>query len=298
MERKITQQEAEKPKISLSGKSEILAQGAEAKIILENGIIIKDRISKSYRHPELDKKIRKQRTKSEIKLLEKASKLICSPVPQKSKEFDRIIMPYIKGKKLSEHLDDFQLKEQKAICREIGNAVANLHKNDIIHGDLTTSNMILVENTHKKFKKQLIELKKLNLPRGKYALFGSAPMGIRGIRQCKDIDVVVDESLWQEYKNKPEWKYQTTKNGVEHLSKGIIEFWHNWLPWYKNVNKFIKNAEVIEGLPFVQLKYIIEWKKLFGREKDKKDLQLIEQYQSENKKNIFFIDFGLGYISD
>ena len=64
MERKITQQEAEKPKISLSGKSEILAQGAEAKIILENGIIIKDRISKSYRHPELDKKIRKQRTKS------------------------------------------------------------------------------------------------------------------------------------------------------------------------------------------------------------------------------------------
>ena len=54
---------------------------------------------------------------------------------------------------------------------------------------------------------------------------------------------------------------------------------------------------MIEGLPFVQLKYIIEWKKLFGREKDKKDLQLIEQYQSENKKNIFFIDFGLGYIS-
>ena len=52
-------------------------------------------------------------------------------------------MSFIDGKKLSEHLDNFKLEEQKEICREIGESVAKLHKNDIIHGDLTTSNMIL-----------------------------------------------------------------------------------------------------------------------------------------------------------
>ncbi len=123
--------------------SKIIQQGAEAKIILKNDLIIKDRISKSYRHRELDKQIRKRRTKSETKLLNKAAKIISSAKPQESKEFDKILMPYIKGKKLSEHLDKFSLKEQKKICKEIGKSIAKLHKNDIIHGDLTTSNMIL-----------------------------------------------------------------------------------------------------------------------------------------------------------
>ena len=123
----------------------LIQQGAEAKIFLDTSknLIIKDRISKSYRHPNLDAQIRKRRTKSETKLLEKASKIINCPVPEKSKSFDKIILPYIQGKKLSEHLDDFTLEKQKEICREIGESVAKLHKNDIIHGDLTTSNMIL-----------------------------------------------------------------------------------------------------------------------------------------------------------
>ncbi len=52
-------------------------------------------------------------------------------------------MPFIDGKKLSEYLDKFQLKKQKEICKKIGESVAKLHDADIIHGDLTTSNMIL-----------------------------------------------------------------------------------------------------------------------------------------------------------
>jgi len=130
--------------------TKIIAQGAEAKIILvnekSNSFIIKDRIKKSYRIPELDKKIRKRRTKSEAKLLEKASKIINSPKPlfQPTKGFSQIKMPYIKGKRLSEHLDNFPLKKQKEICKTIGQEIAKLHDADIIHGDLTTSNMILV----------------------------------------------------------------------------------------------------------------------------------------------------------
>ena len=109
-------------------------------------LIIKDRISKSYRIKELDNKIRKQRTKAEKKLLEKASKIINAPDPFPLKEFNKIEMPFIDGKKLSEHLDLFSLQKQKEICKKIGEQTAKLHDADIIHGDLTTSNMILIEN--------------------------------------------------------------------------------------------------------------------------------------------------------
>ena len=300
-------------------KMKIIQQGAEAKILLDkkNNSVIKDRISKSYRHPELDKQIRKRRTKAEARLLIKANEIINSPIPNETNE-SQIKMPFINGKKLSKHLDKLPLKEQKQIMKLIGNSIAKLHKADIIHGDLTTSNMILVSGEKTDFEKQLEEVKKLNLPLGNYALFGSAPLGVRGIRKCRDIDIIVNEKLWQEYKNKPGWKYEVTKNGIEHLSKGIIELWNNWLPWYPNANKFIKDAEIINRIPFVKIKYFIEWKIKFGREKDKQDVKLIKNYLNKISRHevsgkvstsggregklsnpkVFFIDFGLGYISN
>jgi tRNA A-37 threonylcarbamoyl transferase component Bud32 len=119
--------------------SEIVQQGAEAKIIKQGNLIIKDRISKSYRHPLLDKKIIKQRTKSESKILEKASKLIPVPNSEAISE-NKIKLDFVEGKKLSESLEQLNWKE---ICKIIGNQISILHDNNIIHGDLTTSNMIL-----------------------------------------------------------------------------------------------------------------------------------------------------------
>lgn len=128
-------------------KPKIIQQGAEAKIILSNNFIIKNRTKKSYRISELDDKIRKLRTRSEAKLLDKASKIIPIPgvikVDEKAKE---IRMEFIEGKKLSDYLDNFPLKKQKEICKSVGENTAKLHDADIIHGDLTTSNMILKNN--------------------------------------------------------------------------------------------------------------------------------------------------------
>ena len=130
-------------------KQKLIAQGAEAKIILSKDVVTKDRISKSYRISELDKRIRKSRTKAETKLLIKASEIINSPIPETSKEIHKIKMPFIDGKKLSDYLDKFPLKQQKQICKQIGKDVAKLHDAEIIHGDLTTSNMIYAQNTKK-----------------------------------------------------------------------------------------------------------------------------------------------------
>ena len=128
-------------------KMKLISQGAEAKIFLneKENLIIKNRTPKLYRIPELDKKIIKQRTKAERKLLEKASKIISAPNPLPSKEINIIKMPFVNGKKLSNFLNNFPLKKQKEIMEKAGKSIAELHKNDIIHGDLTTSNMILKE---------------------------------------------------------------------------------------------------------------------------------------------------------
>lgn len=128
----------------------LIQQGAEAKIFLNKKEIIKERIEKGYRIKELDNKIRKQRTKAEKKLLLKSSQLINSPILiEDNKEDYKIKMQYIQGKKLSEFLDKLSLDKQKNICKNIGNLVAKIHENGIIHGDLTTSNMILQEKTNK-----------------------------------------------------------------------------------------------------------------------------------------------------
>jgi len=130
-------------------KLNIIQQGAEANIIKVRYGIIKDRVKKGYRIPELDIKIRTRRTKSEAKLLEKASKLINCPKPflQPSiRNSSKLKMPFIDGKKLSDYLDKFPLKKQKEVCKLIGKSTAKLHDADIIHGDLTTSNMILKTN--------------------------------------------------------------------------------------------------------------------------------------------------------
>ena len=124
----------------------VIQQGAEAKIILNGSKITKDRLPKSYRIPELDKKIRIRRTKSEAKLLDKASKIIKTPKPLEFPQGRILHMEFIDGEKLSDHLDSLELKDQIKIVKKIAESVSKLHKEHIIHGDLTTSNMILKDN--------------------------------------------------------------------------------------------------------------------------------------------------------
>jgi len=128
-------------------KPQTIAQGAEAIISLDKNIILKNRIQKSYRHPILDEKIRKSRTKKEAKLLEKAGKLTKIPQVLKTEKF-KIQMQYIQGERLSETLNTYPKNKQIKIMQQLGKQVAKLHQEDIIHGDLTTSNIILSTNSH------------------------------------------------------------------------------------------------------------------------------------------------------
>jgi Kae1-associated kinase Bud32 len=126
----------------------LIQQGAEAKIFLIRDKIVKDRIPKKYRHPQLDNQIRRRRTKSEAKIINKAlevginvPKLLADPGSGRM-----IHMQYIHGDRLSETLNSYPQEKQFQIMQQLGEQVALLHKNNIIHGDLTTSNTILSQD--------------------------------------------------------------------------------------------------------------------------------------------------------
>ena len=112
--------------------------GAEATISLnKDNNIDKCRIEKSYRIPEIDIPLRVSRTKKEVKILQKLQKIIPVPKIVNVKEFD-IEMEFLDGTQLKKILDS-----KPELAELIGNNLSFMHDSNIIHGDLTTSNMIL-----------------------------------------------------------------------------------------------------------------------------------------------------------
>ncbi|AIF68990.1 O-sialoglycoprotein endopeptidase [Palaeococcus pacificus DY20341] len=134
---------------------ELIKQGAEAKIYLasfeelyfplnDEKVIVKHRISKRYRIKEIDQKLRKERTVREARILYKAKEFGVN-VPR-IYEVDlkdmKIVMEFIEGERLKELLERVPMKERLELCKEVGRQLGKLHESGVVHGDLTTSNMI------------------------------------------------------------------------------------------------------------------------------------------------------------
>lgn len=126
-------------------------------------------------------------------------------------------------------------------------------------------------------------LKDLALPMDDYAIFGSGPMWLRGIRESTDLDIIARGKAW-------EWAKQSgtveikESSGLEcvHFSGKSIEIYSDWYPGEWDINALIDTADVVDGIRFVQLDSVIEWKKRMGREKDARDLVLIDAYLKSN----------------
>jgi len=181
----------------------ILQQGAEAILYKTGNKVIKDRIKKNYRLPEIDEKLRKSRTKREAKLLEKAD-INVPKVLKLDLNNKKIEMEFINGKLLKDCLDD--LKNRNEVCFQIGEEIAKLHSQDIIHGDITTSNMILKEGKvyfidfglgffSKKFEDKAVDLHLLKqaLESKHYKHFKESYENVlKGYQKSKDYKEVLD----------------------------------------------------------------------------------------------------------
>ncbi|HSQ53230.1 MAG TPA: KEOPS complex kinase/ATPase Bud32 [Acidobacteriota bacterium] len=127
----------------------LIKKGAEASLYMETWhnrkVIMKQRHPKLYRTPELDTMIRSQRTVHEPNIIHQA-KEAGVPTPTIFKvdvEEANIVMEFVEGKQIKEVLDTVSKEERLHLSTLIGRMIGRLHKHGIIHGDLTTSNMIL-----------------------------------------------------------------------------------------------------------------------------------------------------------
>ncbi|TIB00885.1 hypothetical protein E3P94_01663 [Wallemia ichthyophaga] len=150
----------------LRGESQLIKQGAEARVYLsqsqERSMILKWRFPKKYRHATLDRSLNKQRIQSEVKALNRAESLGVQ-VPRVVFTDSRdgmVAMEWLNGYSVREWLgskaegqvkaDDGMRLDMKSVgidrdtlMQLVGEQIAVLHLSGIIHGDLTTSNLIL-----------------------------------------------------------------------------------------------------------------------------------------------------------
>ncbi len=142
----------EKSPLKLKLPSELLAKGAEANIYpdhyLDEEVLVKKRVVKGYRIKEIDAYLRKKRTKNEAKLLAEAKRCgVVTPlvydVDLKEHSITMEKVPGLEVKKIFSSEDPLDLNKIRSISRTIGENVARLHDCGLIHGDLTTSNLLL-----------------------------------------------------------------------------------------------------------------------------------------------------------
>jgi Kae1-associated kinase Bud32 len=113
-------------------------RGAEAVLhkstLLGKPVVIKERIVKGYRIKGLDERLRRERTRSEARILHKAKLAgVRCPVVLEVDDFS-ITMGFIPGDRPG---------MSKAESRVAGGMLARLHETDIIHGDYTPANLLL-----------------------------------------------------------------------------------------------------------------------------------------------------------
>ncbi len=111
-------------------------RGAEAVVLIEDDKAVKTRVKKDYRIKELDERLRSERTRAEAKIMSEARRLgIPTPIIYDVGRFD-LVMETIHGAPLKDVIDADKV-------RRAGVLVGRLHSGGIIHGDLTTSNMLV-----------------------------------------------------------------------------------------------------------------------------------------------------------
>lgn len=140
--------------------------------------VCKERFPKKYRHPDLDKRLTKSRCRSEAKILERCAEKSNIRVPKVIRiDPPRLYLEFLNGPSVKSYLHHHYLRrrqqQQHIVCnqsadrdnrntaehmeqkltirdivdlaRQMGQLVGRLHNIGIVHGDLTTSNMMILE---------------------------------------------------------------------------------------------------------------------------------------------------------
>lgn len=131
-----------------TGRNTIIAQGAEAQVThicyLGQDAVLKTRMQKKYRHPELDEALTSKRIIAECRAVAKLRKNgIYVPLIYLADIKNRhIVYEFIKGETVHSTLAHSKGANNASVLMKVGTIVAKMHDVNIVHGDLTTHNML------------------------------------------------------------------------------------------------------------------------------------------------------------
>lgn len=127
-------------------------------------------------------------------------------------------------------------------------------------------------------------VKKLDFPLGKYVVVGGGILEALGLRNTNDVDVVVMPELLGKIRESKKYK-EEIKWGQLFLTGDKIDIGTklDWESYPTKIKEAIKTAFVINGVPFLNIEETIKFKKALGRQKDFKDIKLLEEYSKNNR---------------
>lgn len=144
----------------------LLKQGAEARLYegtyLGKPTIVKERFVKNYRHKSLDEVLTKERIKAESRAIVRCKTVGVQTPMVFLVDFDRRIIfmeNFLYSITLKDYIDTIPLENLSDVSILIGNTLGKMHEGNIIHGDLTSSNMLLVNMHNKQDYTALADLK-------------------------------------------------------------------------------------------------------------------------------------------
>lgn len=124
----------------------------------------------------------------------------------------------------------------------------------------------------------------LDLPAGHYAVFGGAILAMLDIREANDIDLFVDDLLFKRFVSDG-WQTLSENGRPSYVSTVIdsekVQAFRVWEggDWRPDINSYISDPQVIEGIPFMPLDELYKWKYATRRPKDLEDLEFIDSYR-------------------
>jgi len=119
------------------------------------------------------------------------------------------------------------------------------------------------------------KLATLQLPESSYIVVGSGILSALGIRESGDIDLVVSEEVFRSF-GEQGWE-QGFWGDDPVFRKDIFDACNVW--YGETVEDLLAKAQIVDGVPYLSLDDVYEWKKQKGREKDLRDLALIDEYR-------------------
>lgn len=131
------------------------------------------------------------------------------------------------------------------------------------------------------------QIKNLDFPIGQYVVVGSGIMAMYGLKQARDVDIVVSPNLFEKCEREG-WEQipytYTDKLEKHYLQKDPVELYLdvNHGKFRPTFDELLNRAETFDRIPFISLEDLLKFKRSYNRPKDHADIKLIEDFLKNN----------------